>query len=154
MQYKVRVASMQTQVSVDEDCVPIEPTWSIKSRISRQSHTPLSEETFMHLHKLSALQPPTDAAARSKLKSDLEGMIQMVEGVKACPLLPDISSGNLPDGRIWPEDIGMELNLDWQMDRKTRKKQQALPMPSILHLTKKTKDGKYYVGPAANKRKE
>jgi len=68
--------------------------------------------TLKRLHELSALIPPAEGTPEHvKLTREMEGLVRLVEAVK----LVDTSEvqreddGNVPDGRIWAEGLGMEL---------------------------------------------
>jgi Asp-tRNA(Asn)/Glu-tRNA(Gln) amidotransferase C subunit len=96
------------KLKLDADGLPLTPAWSLREHIAAQPSTSLSREKLLHLHKLSALQPPATPEKESKLKAELEDLIQLVESVRQFPQKVDLSM-EFPDGRIWPEGEGIQL---------------------------------------------
>lgn len=104
----------QTKIPVDEDGIPLEAPYSINGFLSDLPAPRISDEQFLHLHKLAALIPPSPGTQEFATKKQaLEDMVRLVEGVR-----PDVKDGKtqsldrIPDGRIWPEAEGIQL--DWQ----------------------------------------
>ncbi|KAG8956562.1 hypothetical protein FRC04_000040 [Tulasnella sp. 424] len=126
----------------DELGMPLEPTWSVKNLLASYPAPTLETTTLKHIHKLSALTPPEEGTPEFEtLRKDLAEMIRMVEAVKTIELPKDKSG--IPDGRIWPEARGMQLEegvsreaLDLPEEAKGR---------SLLDAATNTKDGFYLV---------
>ena len=138
-----RLSRAAFKPAVDADCLPLKPTWSIKELLAKQKDVEISNQQLAHLHKLSALQlPATDSTEYSKLKADLQQLVKLVEAVRGIKV-PSEANGELPDGRIWPEGLGMELDLDWGDSKPSscRTSSEA----DLLPLAKETAQGKYYV---------
>ncbi|PAV20512.1 hypothetical protein PNOK_0313900 [Pyrrhoderma noxium] len=73
-----------------------------------------AKSSSLKLHDLSALIPPEEGTeAHEELKNELEEMMRLVEAVKLvdtnAPRYYNASSA-IPDGRIWPEGVGMTLS--------------------------------------------
>lgn len=105
---------------VDELGIPLGPAPSPPSpALMPQTQPSLTDEKLLKLHRLSSLHPPgpPGSPAFGKLKSELEAMVSMVDAVRRI----DVSSierelqakgESVPDGRIWPEGRGIEV--DWR----------------------------------------
>lgn len=134
------------RAQVDADCIPLKPVWSIRETIESIPDVPIiSAEKFQHLHKLSSLDMPArDSPEWAKALRGVQDMARLIEGVRHVDLPPAVPAekGRLPsDGRIWPANIGIPLDLESELD------EPAEPQASLMHLAKFTKDGKYYVAP-------
>ncbi|TFY76396.1 hypothetical protein EWM64_g7617 [Hericium alpestre] len=97
-----------------DDCaIPLKPTWSVDELLSSYPRPTISSKTLDHLHRLSALIPPEEGSkARQELTAQLEDMVKLVEAVKlvdARESVPDSSVDAIPDGRIWAENTGIDL---------------------------------------------
>lgn len=101
-------------VPVDEDGIPLKPSYSIKSFLSSLPSPKISDEQFIHLHKLAALIPPSQGTPEfEEKKKALEEMVRLVEGVRPTGDEPKTKQATeIPDGRIWPENEGIEV--DWK----------------------------------------
>lgn len=115
----------QTAVPVDEDGIPLEAPYSINTFLSNLPAPSISDEQFVHLHKLSALIPPSPGTKEFAMKKHaLEDMVRLVEGVRPNETDQKVQKlDHIPDGRIWPEDDG--IHLDWE---------------KIMHPTKSAKN--------------
>lgn len=104
----------QTGVAVDEDGIPIKPPYSIKAFLESLPTPVISDEQFLHLHKLAALIPPSRGSPEfEEKKKALQDMVRLVEGVRPTQTDPEQrKSDSIPDGRIWPQDEG--IHLDWE----------------------------------------
>lgn len=104
----------QTAVPVDEDGIPLKPSYSIKTFLSNLPAPSISDEQFIHLHKLAALiPPPTGTPEFAEKKKALEEMVRLVEGVRPDPIdLNNSKTDTIPDGRIWPENEGIQIDWD------------------------------------------
>lgn len=100
--------------SVDEYGVPTSPSWSVRQLLKDYPAPTLSNATFEKLHKLSALNPPSDPDERESLRRQLEELIKMVNAVRIAPLPDDRGDGKIEDARIWPEDYGIDLERTFQ----------------------------------------
>ncbi|KLO15762.1 hypothetical protein SCHPADRAFT_902134 [Schizopora paradoxa] len=115
--FRLLSSECRNSPSIDEnnsdldDVIPREPTWSIHELISSYPRPQISSDTLKKLHELSALVPPEEGTPEhTRIRRELEEMVRLVEAVK----LVDTSSvqredGAIPDGRIWPEGVGMVL---------------------------------------------
>jgi hypothetical protein len=74
---------------VDEYGVPTSPSWSVRQLLKEYPAPTLSDATFEKLHKLSALNTPSDPMPNgSRCAEQLEELIKMVNAVRIAPL-PD-----------------------------------------------------------------
>ena len=96
-------------VSVDEYGMPTSSGWSVRQLLKDYPAPTLSDATFEKLHKLSALNAPSDPIERESLRRQLEGLIKMVNAVRIAPLSDGGEDGKIEDARIWPEDHGIDL---------------------------------------------
>lgn len=96
-------------ISVDEYGVPISPSWSVRQLLKDYPAPTLSDVAFEKLHRLSALNAPSDPTERESLRRQLEGLIKMVNAVRIAPLPDSEEDGKIEDARIWPEDHGIDL---------------------------------------------
>lgn len=96
-------------ISVDEFGVPISSSWSVRQLLRDYPAPTLSDAAFEKLHKLSALNAPSDPTERESLRRQLEGLIKMVNAVRIAPLPDGGEDGKIEDARIWPEDYGIDL---------------------------------------------
>ena len=103
--------------NLDEYGVPTSPSWSVRQLLKDYPAPTLSNATFEKLHKLSALNAPSDPAKRESLRRQLEELIKMVNAVRVAPLPDDRTDGKIEDGRIWPEDYGIDLERTVQPPR-------------------------------------
>lgn len=106
--------SASTLAETDDCGIPLQPTWSVHDLLSSYPKPKLSPSTLTHLHRLSALTPPEEGTPEhAKLTSELEDLIKLVEAVKLvdCSELQADQEGNkIPDGRILPKGVGIDLN--------------------------------------------
>ena len=96
-------------ISVDEYGVPVSSSWSVRQLLKDYPAPTLSDATFEKLHKLSALNAPSDPTERESLRRQLEGLIKMVNAVRVAPLPDGRGDAKIEDARIWPEDLGIDL---------------------------------------------
>jgi hypothetical protein len=105
----------------------------------------LSDEQFVHLYSLAALTPPAKGTAEfTDKKKQLLELIRLVEGVRdnATSERHTIQD-EIPDGRIWPENQGMDL--DWERDIKNViKDAESEKKPKLLELAQKKHLAGYY----------
>ncbi|CAD6579391.1 MAG: hypothetical protein CYPHOPRED_000874 [Cyphobasidiales sp. Tagirdzhanova-0007] len=154
----------QTEVSVDSDGIPISAPYSVTSFLSALPTPKLTDEQFLHLHKLAALVPPaTGTPDFSSKKSQLEELIRLVEGVRGVEAQSDLPPGRentdmdideaseIPDGRIWPGDEGIAL--DWDRDENAILKSEESPEEGrkLLDLASKKHMAGYYTVPMHRK---
>ncbi|KAL7008614.1 hypothetical protein EMMF5_001876 [Cystobasidiomycetes sp. EMM_F5] len=108
----IQLSGQSSITPVDEDGIPVKAAYSIKQFLASLPQPAISDQQFMHLHKLAALTPPPpDSLAFQQKKAELEELVRLVEGVRDASLASHDSHDTLPDGRIWPEGEGMPL--DW-----------------------------------------
>lgn len=102
--------SPSTLAETDDCSIPLRPSWSVHDLLSSYPKPTLSPSTLTHLHRLSALTPPEEGTPEhAKLTSELEDLIKLVEAVKLvdCSELKD--EDKIPDGRILPKGVGIDL---------------------------------------------
>ncbi|KAK0534407.1 GTPase of the mitochondrial inner membrane that associates with the large ribosomal subunit [Tilletia horrida] len=80
-------------IEVDDDAIPIRPTWSVNELLARTASTApaadlLSDATLDNLHHLAALRIPRTEAARRELREQLEPMVRMAESVRTYDIDP------------------------------------------------------------------
>lgn len=97
-----------------DDCgIPLNPTWSVHDLLNSYPKPKLSSETLKKLHRLSALTPPEEGTPEhAKLTSELEDLIKLVEAVRLvdCSELKSEDDSKIPDGRILPRGVGIDLS--------------------------------------------
>lgn len=104
-----KTSQSKEPTGVDEYGVPTSPSWSVRQLLKDYPAPTLSNATFEKLHKLSALNAPSDPAERESLHRQLEGLIKMVNAVRIAPLPDNEEDGKIEDARIWPEGHGIDL---------------------------------------------
>lgn len=160
-------ANTRTNLDDDHDpALPSTPPYSIHALLSSYPSPTLSDTTLDKLHRLAALHPPAvGSPERAKLKEELEEMVRLVEAVRSVDAralgleddkdgygVGDTSEGSksddcggrtIPDGRIWPEGVGMPLSTN------TRAVEFDDPEVEsgvqLLKHAQKTRDGFYVV---------
>jgi Asp-tRNA(Asn)/Glu-tRNA(Gln) amidotransferase C subunit len=136
-----RLQSTTKPFPVDDLGIPLKPTWSVDELLSSYPSPTISHETFTRLHKLSALIPPEkNSPEYQKNKDELEELVKLVEAVRmAEPGELDASdSSEIPDGRIWSQDVGVTLDVDVRPDAKAKDY-------DILKHASRTEDGYFVV---------
>ena len=130
--------------------IPVKPTWSVNQLLSSYPQPSVPPSTLQHLHTLSALIPPEEGTQEHvKLTREMEGLVKLVEAVKLVDT-SSVQSGSdipVPDGRIWEEGKGIEL------DQRIEYKHSPVE-PSgrdLLRYSSRVRDGLYIVD--ADKRK-
>jgi len=103
----------RVDVETDEDGIPIRPTWSVNDLLSSYPRPTISPATLKHLHTLSALIPPEEGSPEhAKLTEEMQDLVKLVEAVKLVNT-DSVSDGNgIPDGRIWAEGTGIDLDAE------------------------------------------
>jgi hypothetical protein len=144
----------QTTVEVDEDGIPLKPSYSIKNFLAGLPAPQISDEQFIHLHKLAALIPPEQGTLGfTEKKQALEEMVRLVEGVRPEHNAVNDASSNLaqeiPDGRIWPQGQGIQL--DWSIieSPRTKGKKTAAGNVGDADASQRAAEGKKLLGLAA-----
>ncbi|KZT72709.1 hypothetical protein DAEQUDRAFT_705260 [Daedalea quercina L-15889] len=92
--------------------IPTHPTWSVNELLSSYPQPSMSPSTLKRLHELSALIAPSDGTPEHEnLTREMEGLVRLVEAVKLVDTrgLQSASDASIPDGRIWAEGQGIEL---------------------------------------------
>ncbi|UZJ51787.1 hypothetical protein CBS101457_001107 [Exobasidium rhododendri] len=89
--------------SDEELCIPSTSTWSVSDLMSTSNAVSLDEERLAKMCQLAALELPSDADKREKLRSELEALIGLVDAVRSV----NVSALQGDDERtvttIWPE---------------------------------------------------
>jgi hypothetical protein len=105
--------TLRTDVETDEVGIPIRPTWSVNELLSSYPKPTISPATLKHLHTLSALIPPEEGSPEhAKLTEEMEDLIKLVEAVKLVDTDSVGDENGVPDGRIWAEGTGIDLDAE------------------------------------------
>lgn len=103
----------RTGVETDEDGIPIRPTWSVNELLSSYPRPTISPATLKHLHALSALIPPEQGSPEhAKLTEEMQDLVKLVEAVRLVDTEPISDGDGVPDGRIWAEGTGIDLDAE------------------------------------------
>ena len=105
--------ALRTNVETDEHGIPVRPTWSVNELLSSYPKPTISPATLKHLHTLSALIPPEEGShEHAKLTEEIQDLVKLVEAVKLINA-DSVGDGNgVPDGRIWAEGAGIDLDAE------------------------------------------
>ena len=105
--------TLRTNVETDEHGIPVRPTWSVNELLSSYPKPTISPATLKHLHTLSALIPPEEGSLEhTKLTEEMQDLVKLVEAVKLVNT-DSVDDGNgVPDGRIWAEGTGIDLDAE------------------------------------------
>ncbi|EPT02798.1 hypothetical protein FOMPIDRAFT_1029110 [Fomitopsis schrenkii] len=130
--------------------IPVKPTWSVNQLLSSYPQPSLPPFTLQRLHALSALITPAEGTPEHvELTREMEGLIKLVEAVKLVDT-GSLRSGSdfpIPDGRIWAEGKGVEIE-----QRVGHEGSTAEPSGrDLLRHSSRVRDGLYVVD--ADKRK-
>ena len=105
--------TLRTDIETDEVGIPIRPTWSVNELLSSYPKPTISPATLKHLHALSALIPPEEGSPEhAKLTEEMEDLIKLVEAVKLVDTDSVGDENGVPDGRIWAEGTGINLDAE------------------------------------------
>lgn len=145
----VRSYSTQAHPSAftdDQLCIPAEPTWSLIEleekavEAARQSAQPIDDALLDKLCRLSALQPPSSAEKREKLKEELADMVKLVEAVRY------IDTSSVHDAEalrhtaaIWPKQESIRFRTGDDHASETLSHEQ------LLQLAKRTLQNSYVI---------
>ncbi|KAF7721114.1 hypothetical protein EC973_005398 [Apophysomyces ossiformis] len=101
-------------VKVDQDGLPVEPTWSVKTLLEPANGDvkAITDEQLDHLFRLAQLRPPADHTAREALKRDVKQLSQFTRHIQG----QDFGQVE-PLTHIWREDIGLCLREDQTKDQ-------------------------------------
>ena len=103
----------RTDVETDEDGIPIRPTWSVNELLSSYPKPTISPATLKHLHTLSALIPPEEGSPEhAQLTEEMQDLVKLVEAVKLVNTDSVDDRNGVPDGRIWAEGTGIDLDAE------------------------------------------
>ena len=106
-------STLRTGVETDEYGIPIRPTWSVNKLLSSYPKPAISPATLKHLHALSALIPPEEGSPEhAKLTEEMQDLVKLVEAVKLVNTETVGDENNIPDGRIWAEGTGVDLDAE------------------------------------------
>ena len=105
--------ALRTDVETDEYGIPVRPTWSVNELLSSYPKPTISPAMLKHLHTLSALIPPEEGSPEhAKLTEEMQDLVKLVEAVKLVNT-DSVGDGNgVPDGRIWAEGTGIDLDAE------------------------------------------
>ena len=68
-------------------------TWSVGQLLNSYPSPSIDHQKFVQIHELSALVPPVkESPEYSKLKSDLEGLIKLVEAIRLVDIPPNVGN--------------------------------------------------------------
>jgi hypothetical protein len=102
--------TLRTDVETDEYGIPIRPTWSVNELLTSYPKPTISPATLKHLHALSALIPPEEGSPEhAKLTEEMQDLVKLVEAVKLINTDSVDDGSGVPDGRIWAEGTGIDL---------------------------------------------
>ena len=105
--------TLRTDVETDEDGIPVRPTWSVNDLLSSYPKPTISPATLKHLHTLSALIPPEEGSPEHKrLTEEMQELVKLVEAVKLVNTDSVDGGDGIPDGRIWAEGTGINLDAE------------------------------------------
>jgi len=105
--------TLRAGVETDEDGIPIRPTWSVNELLSSYPKPTISPATLKHMHALSALIPPEEGSPEhAKLTEEMQDLIKLVEAVKLVDTDSVGDKNGIPDGRIWAEGTGIDLDAE------------------------------------------
>jgi len=101
----------RTEIETDENGIPVRPTWSVNELLSSYPKPTISPATLKHLHTLSALIPPEEGSPEhAKLTEEMQDLVKLVEAVKLVDTESVRDENGIPDGRIWAEGTGIDLD--------------------------------------------
>ncbi|KAG0738656.1 hypothetical protein G6F59_006647 [Rhizopus arrhizus] len=115
---------------VDKHCLPLKPTWSIKS-LMKPLGEPISDKEFKHLLNLARLNISKEKEVQ--LKSEIDQLTQFTEHIK----LHDFKDVQ-PLTHIWKQDVGLLLRDDNKIGQDKVKGRELL-------LKAAKKSGNFYV---------
>lgn len=105
--------TLHTDVETDEYGIPVRPTWSVNELLSSYPKPTISPATLKHLHTLSALIPPEEGSPEhAELTEEMEDLVKLVEAVKSVNTDSVDDGYGVPDGRIWAEGTGIDLDAE------------------------------------------
>lgn len=105
--------TLHTDVETDDVGIPVRPTWSVNELLSSYPKPTIPTATLKHLHTLSALVPPEEGTPEhAKLTEEMEDLVKLVEVVKFVNTNSVDDGNGVPDGRIWAEGTGIDLNAE------------------------------------------
>ncbi|KAI0068956.1 hypothetical protein BV25DRAFT_68384 [Artomyces pyxidatus] len=143
--FQSRALHVRATPETDDCAIPLGPTWSVDELLSSYTTPKISPSTLTHLHRLSALLPPEEGTPEHEtLTRELEGLVQLVEAVKMAQFGQDKAGAHLgakSDGRIWPENTGIDL----AECAATGDREDALHQQQLLSHATRTMDGLYVV---------
>jgi hypothetical protein len=106
-------STLRVEVETDDDGIPVRPTWSVNKLLSSYPKPTISPATLKHLHTLSALIPPEEGShEHGKLTEEMQDLVKLVEAVKLVNTDSVCDENGIPDGRIWAEGTGIDLDAE------------------------------------------
>ncbi|KAJ3484993.1 hypothetical protein NLI96_g5258 [Meripilus lineatus] len=140
--------STHTAAPTDEYGIPTQPTWSVNDLLSSYPKPTISPSKLQKLHALSALVPPEEGTPEHrKLTTEMENLVKLVEAVKLVDtthlVAPESSASNdVPDGRIWAEGTGIDLESEAEKMESSLEGQAG---HALLNHAARTSNGLYVV---------
>lgn len=119
--------------------MPKEATWSVVELLEQvKGGREIGKEELAKLHRLAALEMPSDEEGLQRTKRDLEAMIGLVDAVRSI----EVEKGNdVGVGRIWPEGRFQRLS----EGQPAEGSKETLDRDRLLGLAKRTERGFYVV---------
>lgn len=105
--------TLRADPNTDEHGIPVRPTWSVNELLSSYPRPTISPATLKHLHTLSALTPPEEGSPEHvKLTEEMQDLVKLIEAVKLVNTDSVGDGDTIPDGRIWAEGTGIDLDAE------------------------------------------
>ncbi|KAI8997851.1 hypothetical protein BDB01DRAFT_893300 [Pilobolus umbonatus] len=120
-----------TKIPVDEYCLPLKPTWSVKSLLEPVGQ-PISDKQFQHLLKLSQLSISKERVG--ELKAEIDQLTQFTDHVRQYDF-----KGVTPLTHIWKEETSQILRDDTKVEASDEARSRVL----LKHASKTS--GNFYV---------
>ena len=103
----------RTEVETGERGIPVHPMWSVNDLLFSHPKPTISPTTSKHLHTLSALIPPEEGSPeRVKLTEEMRDLVKFIEAVQLVNTDSVDDAHRFPDGGIWAEGTGIDLNAE------------------------------------------
>lgn len=124
--------------------MPSEPTWSVYELLDRvKGGREVGKEELEKLHRLAALELPSDEEGLLRTKKELEAMIGLVDAVRSVDV--EKKGHDVGIGRIWPEGRSQRLSEDTPSAASIEDAIATLDREKLLGLAKRTERGFYVV---------
>ena len=146
---KSSVSNVDTS-GVDEDGIPLKPTWSVNELLSSYPRPTISPSTLKRMYELSALVPPAEGThEHADITREMEDLVKLVEAVKLVHVDPKVvhADHGIPDGRVWAEGTGIPLD---SRKSSTPEEEEAHGRALLKHA-QRTHNGFYVVDKSSRK---